>query len=170
MGAFIKIPFPYVPLTLQTFFVLLAGNILGAQLGALSQIIYLCIGLIGLPIFAYGGGFGYILQPTFGYLVAYPGGSFIAGLIIRSLFKNNRIKKIKQNFLFIKICLANFLSILFIYLIGVTYLYLNLNLLIKKSISFDQALWAGFFIFLPGDILKVILASSITIKLKKYIR
>jgi biotin transporter BioY len=77
VGAFIKIPLPYVPLTLQTLFVMLAANLLGPKYGSLSQGIYLALGLIGLPIFAQGGGPGYIFQPTFGYLVGYPVGAFI---------------------------------------------------------------------------------------------
>ncbi len=56
VGALIKIPFPMVPMTLQTLFVLLSGNLIGARLGAFSQLLYLFIGLIGFPIFAYGGG------------------------------------------------------------------------------------------------------------------
>jgi len=80
VGAFIRVPFLYVPLTLQTFFVLMAGNLLGSRFGAASQFVYLVIGLMGLPIFANGGGPGYILQPTFGYLLAYPLAAVIAGI------------------------------------------------------------------------------------------
>lgn len=56
IGAFIKIPVPYVPFTLQYLFCALAGMILGSKLGALSQIVYVAIGLAGLPVFTEGGG------------------------------------------------------------------------------------------------------------------
>ncbi|MBS3969060.1 MAG: biotin transporter BioY, partial [Clostridia bacterium] len=65
VGAFIKIPIPYLPITLQVFFVFLAGILLGPRLGALSQIVYLTLGLVGLPIFAEGGGLGYVFHPSF---------------------------------------------------------------------------------------------------------
>ncbi len=82
VGAFIKIPIPHVPLTLQTLMVMSAGLILGSRLGALSQLLYLTIGLIGLPIFAQGGGPGYVLQPSFGFLVGFIAGAFVIGKII----------------------------------------------------------------------------------------
>lgn len=171
MGAFIKIPFLYVPFTLQTFFVILSGNFLGARFGALSQLIYISLGFIGLPIFAFGGGLGYIFQPTFGYLLAYPFGAFIAGLLIKLIFKNKRfnfkLSNIRNN-LFLKVCLANFLSVMIIFIIGVSYLYLNINYIIGKEIGLRYACWTGFIIFLPGDTLKVIIASLITIRIKKY--
>ena len=65
-GAFIKIPIPYVPFTLQFLFILFAGMLLGKRLGLLSQVVYLLIGLTGAPVFTNGGGPGYVLQPTFG--------------------------------------------------------------------------------------------------------
>lgn len=65
IGAFIKIPIPYVPFTLQFLFCAFAGMILGARLGALSQIIYVAIGLAGIPVFTEGGGIGYVFKPTF---------------------------------------------------------------------------------------------------------
>lgn len=56
VGAFIKIPLPHIPITLQTLVVMMSGNLLGHKLGALSQLLYLAVGLLGAPIFAYGGG------------------------------------------------------------------------------------------------------------------
>ena len=67
IGAFIRIPTPWSSFTLEIFFVCMAGILLGAKLGALSQAIYIALGLIGLPNFTSGGGPGYEFQPTFGY-------------------------------------------------------------------------------------------------------
>src|SRR4030043_1751563 len=82
VGAFIKIPIPHVPLTLQTLMVMFAGLILGSRRGALSQLLYLVIGLLGIPIFAQGGGPGYVLQPSFGFLVGFIAGAFVIGKIV----------------------------------------------------------------------------------------
>ena len=62
VGAFIRIPIPYVPFTLQLFFTTLAGLLLGPKLGAASSLVYMITGLIGIPIFTEGGGPGYIFR------------------------------------------------------------------------------------------------------------
>ena len=70
IGAFIQIPVPFMDyFTLQFFIVLLAGILLGSKLGALAVLLYVVIGLLGLPIFAAGGGLAYIVRPSFGYLI-----------------------------------------------------------------------------------------------------
>ena len=69
VGAFIKIPLGYSSITLQFFFTAMAGCLLGPYWGAASQGVYVLLGLVGLPIFTLGGGFGYVLQPTFGFLL-----------------------------------------------------------------------------------------------------
>jgi len=82
VGAFIRIPVPVVEfITLQTLFVNLAGLILGKKYGAVSVAVYIAAGLAGAPVFAAGGGPGYIVRPTFGYILGFLAGAFIAGLI-----------------------------------------------------------------------------------------
>ena len=71
------------PITLQAFFAVLSGLVLGGADGAASQILYIALGLAGLPVFAYGGGYKYVAEPTFGYLVGMAAGSFVAGISIR---------------------------------------------------------------------------------------
>ena len=70
IGAFIRIPVPVCPFTLQLLFTTLAGLLLGSKKGALSVGLYVLLGLVGVPVFTEGGGPSYIFQPTFGYLVA----------------------------------------------------------------------------------------------------
>jgi biotin transport system substrate-specific component len=81
-GAKVALPIPGtpVPFTFQPLFVLLAGALLGARLGAVSQALYLAAGAVGLPVFAAGAGLAYLLGPTGGYLMAYPVAAFLAGL------------------------------------------------------------------------------------------
>lgn len=71
VGAFIKIPIPVVPFTLQYLFTMLAGILLGSRLGSLSVLAYMILGLIGLPIFSEGGGIGYVFKPSFGYIIGF---------------------------------------------------------------------------------------------------
>ena len=68
-GAFIRIPIGISVITLQFLFTAMAGVLLGPGGGALSQGVYVALGLVGLPIFTAGGGFGYVLQPSFGFLL-----------------------------------------------------------------------------------------------------
>jgi biotin transport system substrate-specific component len=83
IGARISVPLPGtpIPFTLQPVAVLLSGLLLGGALGASSQLMYLAIGAIGLPVFAAGGGLAYLGGPTGGYLLAFPLAAGIAGLI-----------------------------------------------------------------------------------------
>ena len=82
VGAFIRVPLPTgVPFTLQVPAVLLAGLLLGPRLGAASQAAYLAVGLLGLPVFAGGGGPGYVLSPTFGFLVGFVAAAPAVGLV-----------------------------------------------------------------------------------------
>ena len=80
IGAFLKIPTPWSSFTLQVFFVCMAGVLLGPKYGALSQLVYIALGLMGLPIFTAGGGLGYVFQPTFGFLLSYIPAAFVIGL------------------------------------------------------------------------------------------
>ncbi|MDZ7688164.1 MAG: biotin transporter BioY [Halobacteriales archaeon] len=81
-GALLSVPLGPVPFTLQTFFVVLAGFVLGARWGFVSVTLYLLLGVAGLPVFAGGSaGAGVILGPTGGYLVAFPFGAAVAGFI-----------------------------------------------------------------------------------------
>ena len=69
VGAFLKIPVGTISFTLQVFFTCMAGVLLGPYWGALSQIIYVALGLMGVPIFTEGGGLMYVTVPTFGFLL-----------------------------------------------------------------------------------------------------
>jgi len=142
LGAFIKIPIPYVPFTLQFFFCAFAGILLGSRLGMLSQIVYVAAGLSGIPIFANGGGPSYIFQPTFGYLIGFIFGAYVIGKITER-FKELNLKR----------ALAAILSGLFtIYLFGVPYLYLIYRFYLNDPKSVWWAVYWGFLTCIGGDL------------------
>ena len=87
VGAFIKIPIPVVPFTLQYLFTMLAGLLLGSRRGSLSVIAYVILGLAGLPIFSEGGGLWYIFKPSFGYLIGFCAGTFLTGYLAEHMKK-----------------------------------------------------------------------------------
>ena len=88
VGAFIKIMIPLgvfeVTFSLQFFFALLAGFFLGAKRGFTSVLVYLIIGLIGVPVFAHGGGPAYVLKPTFGFLIGFAFAALVKWFIMRA--------------------------------------------------------------------------------------
>ena len=81
VAAYVKIPFFPVPLTFQTVVAVLSGLIMGAWYGAAAIGTYLFMGLLGLPVFTNGGGFMYVVNLTFGYLVGFVLAAMVAGLV-----------------------------------------------------------------------------------------
>ena len=93
IGAFIKVDIPLpmytMHFTFQWFFVLMAGFLLGAKLATVSVIVYLSIGLVGVPVFAAGGGPAYIFRPGFGFLLGFVLAAFVIGLLQKNVGKNS---------------------------------------------------------------------------------
>lgn len=85
VGAFLKVPIPMWPFTLQTLFAALAALLLGRRYGTLACAAYILLGLVGLPIFTGGGGPQYIFQPTFGCILGFMLGAFVAGTIVQKV-------------------------------------------------------------------------------------
>ena len=145
IGCFIRIPIPYVPLTLQTLMVMFAGLILGGKLAALSQLVYILVGLMGVPIFAHGGGPGYVLQPTFGYLMGFVCGAYVIGRFTEK-------RDLLRRSLLVAALVAGTVAI---YIPGVTVLYLNLKFVQQKAISLGTVVKIGCLAPLPGDLIKI---------------
>lgn len=144
VGAFIRIPLGYSSITLQTFFTAMAGCVLGPWYGALSQLVYVALGLVGLPIFTQGGGIGYLVQPTCGFLI----GLILAAWVIGRIA--GRKPEPKQ---IVPACLLGY-GVL--YAIGVPYMALILNTFLGKGMGFSAIMWAGMIPFLPGDMIKIL--------------
>jgi len=141
VGAFIKIPTPLVPFTLQFVFCAYSGIFLGARNGLYSQLLYVTIGLIGIPVFASGGGPAYILQPTFGFLLGFMACSYVIGLFSQHFSKIT----------FPKIFSTVLLGLLFVYLFGVSYLYLIVNFYLQKQMTVIAAIMVGFLPYITSD-------------------
>ena len=80
-GAFLRIPMGFSSVTLQYLFTAMAGLLLGRRWGAMSQAVYVLLGLVGLPIFTMGGGLGYVFQPTFGFLLGLIPAAWVVGRV-----------------------------------------------------------------------------------------
>jgi biotin transport system substrate-specific component len=148
VGGMIAIPLPFtpVPITLQTFFTFLAGAILGKYLGALSQLIYLLLGVVGLPVFARGAsGIGVLLGATGGYLVGFIPSAFLVGYLLER----------RENPSWGLIFLAMVVGLVAIYLPGVGWL------MWVAKMNLVKALLLGFLPFIPGDGVKIVVGALI---------
>jgi biotin transport system substrate-specific component len=154
VGAYISKVWPpdVVPFSILPLLSMLAGVILGPRLGALSMVIYLLVGLIGIPVFASPpyGGFTYILKPTFGFVVSFIAGAYIAGFIVH--------RKERPGWgTFIS---AMFLSNIAMYLIGLPWMYLVFNFYTDQVMTFIQVfMMMALYLFL--DFFKAIIAAIV---------
>lgn len=155
VGAYIMIPLPPVPITLQTLFVIMAGALLGGKLGALSQVVYILLGIIGLPVFTGGkAGIGVFLGPTGGYLIGFVVAAYVVG----------RLAALRERPGFIWLVCIMTVGVGIVYLLGL------IQLILIAKLSFNKAITVGMLPFLPGDILKIIVAALIVPKLRDYLR
>jgi len=161
VGAQISIPLPFtlVPFTLQVPMVVLAGLLLGARYGALSQVVYLMLGAIGLPVFAgFTGGLGSILGPTGGYLVSYPFAAAVAGLAAGTVAYAARGRAVAGGTTF------GLLALLVIYALGAAWLA------VQAGLTPGAALATGVLPFVPFDVVKVVLAALLAAAVAPQIR
>ena len=156
VGAFIKIPIPVVPFTLQFLFTALAGLLLGSRKGTISVVAYMLLGLAGLPIFSEGGGIWYIFKPSFGYIIGFCLGTFVTGLIAERM-KEKTIPRY---------LLANFTGLLIVYAAGMVYYYVICNYVIDTPIALGPLFLYCFLLAVPGDICLCILAAILVKRVK----
>lgn len=139
----VEIPLQPVPITGQTFAVLLVGAVLGSRRGAAAMIAYIAQGGMGLPFFAGGAsGLGILTGATAGYLVGFVGAAHVVGL----LAERGLERSVKTSII------PFFIGTIVIYIFGVTWLSIVLN-------SFSQAIQFGLLPFLVGDVIKLIAAA-----------
>ena len=137
-----------VPITLQTFFAILAGLILGSRRGALAMTVYMFIGLAGAPVFArFSGGFGSIISPTFGFIVSFILVAFIAGKIVE---KNGKLHGY---------IIAALVGMVVNYVIGTNWMYFAYKLWAAAPDVFTyKVAWLWMVPPLPKDIILAVLA------------
>lgn len=158
VGAFIQIPLPNTDyFTLQLFFVILSGMIMGSKKGFISVGIYLLAGLLGFPVFAAGGGIGYILRPTFGYLLGFLFAAWASGKVVE-LTGGDTYKKM---------LLAAFTGFFIIYAVGFTYKYFILNVYSGIPTPWIVVIAGAFPIDIPSDIFLCFFASGFALRIRK---
>ncbi len=135
-------------------FTAVSGVLLGPVLGAMSQLIYVLLGLIGLPVFTSGGGLSYVLTPTFGYLLGFIVAPYIIGKIVYNAKPS-----------FTRILIVSILGLLVTYLIGTTYMYIILNYVTNIKITLLKSIEVGILVFIPGDFIKCVITAELGSKI-----
>ncbi|MEH7382804.1 biotin transporter BioY [Bacillus sp. JJ1533] len=142
-----------VPLTMQTFFAVLAGLLLGSRLGAISMIVYMLIGLAGAPVFSgFEAGVAPIIGSTGGFIISFIATAFFAGKVIEH---SNGAPTLKT-FMF-----AAFVGLFMNYFIGTNYMYFALNFWLEVKMSYGAA-WAVMAWFIVKDLAFTIFAAVIS--------
>src|SRR6188768_100620 len=151
LAAQVSIPLPFtpVPFTLQPMVVLLGGAALGSRLGMTSQVLYLALGIAGLPVFAASPvlpqGFARLVGPTGGYLMSYPIAAFVAGYLAERGFDRRYATSV----------LAMFAGLAIIFTFGVLWLAFGAHAGLATAVR------TGLVPFIPADIIKVLLAATL---------
>jgi biotin transport system substrate-specific component len=149
----IMLSFTPVPITLQTLGVLLAGGVLGARLGAWSLSIFLLMVAAGVPLLSGGrGGLNVFVGPSAGFLFSWPITAFCIGFLL-SRFRTLRLR----NILIVNLTVGIFL----IYLIGIPVQAFVMDISVLQAVKLSL-------VYIPGDVLKAILASYLVYRLRKH--
>ena len=149
VGTHIKIPTPLLPLTLQTFFVVLSGLILGRKLGAAAVCVYVFAGLIGIPVFT-----GSAANPTFGYILGFIPGAFFAGMIAE-----------KYKPCYLTWTMGGIIGIAIIYAVGIPYYYLMSKYYLGNELGAKTLLMYFVLMPMPGDLIKSLCAGLVVQRL-----
>ena len=146
IGAFLQIPTGTVPITLQFLFTALAGLLLGWKWGAISQLLYVGLGLLGLPVFTQGASFGFLLGLI-------PAAAVIGALTARRTG-------------YLNILAAVLVGDLILYAVGVPYMYLILHVYMQSAKTFPTLL-AAMLVYVPGDTLKIVVVTALAPVLRR---
>lgn len=153
--SYVSVPLPFspVPVTGQSLAIMLAGSILTTRQASLSVLTFLFLGIVGVPVFAGGtAGIGAILGPRGGYLIG-----FLVGVIVISLLKG-KVNKLSR------LSIANTIGgIVVVYTFGVIWLS------VVTGMELNQAFATGALPFIPGDIIKVVIATPLALAINERI-
>ena len=149
----VKIQTALVPFTLQIFIMMSSSFYIGNRKAIIPQITYMIMGLGGAFIFANGGGIQYVLSPTFGYIIGFIACSYIMGYLLEKTGLNI------SNF---KLITISIIGLFACYFIGIIYLYIISAIVLGKTIQMYDIIISGAAIFLPFDLIKILIALGIT--------
>ncbi|MFC0026175.1 biotin transporter BioY [Neobacillus cucumis] len=146
-----------VPITLQTFFAILAGAILGSRVGSIAMVVYMLVGLVGVPVFAdFTGGLTTVIKPTFGFIVSY----ILAAYIIGKLVEKNKSLPV--------FIIASFIGMAVNYLFGTNWMYFAYKLWAGAPEGFSYKMaWLWMVAPLPKDLILSVLAGIMAHRLQK---
>ncbi len=152
----LALPIGPVPITLQTLAVLVIGYLLTPKNAVMTTLLYLVLGLIGFPIFSnFTGGLQAVLLPSFGFALA-----FIPATYLQAKYLNKH-----SSFKVRNLVIAGFINTAVTYCMGLTYMAFILNVYLESQLNFMGVLFAGFFPFILGDIIKLTLAITVAKRL-----
>ena len=157
----IKIPMIPVPISLAFTSINLICLISDTNLSFISVLMYIVLGLAGIPVFSQGGGIGYVLNPTFGYIL----GFFIMPFI-SSFFK----KIVVYNKEFVKNIIISILNMFTVYICGMIYAVFILKTFYVMSYDIRQFITLFALIFIPGDLLMALITSFLGARLKRIVK
>jgi biotin transport system substrate-specific component len=145
-----------VPITLQTFFAIIAGLILGSRLGVLTTSAYAFIGLVGIPVFAqFGAGLGSLIRPTFGFILSFILAAYVVGKMVE---KKNSVSSF---------ILAALVGTAINYVVGTNWMYFAYKLWADAPEGFTYGMaWFWMLAPLPKDIILAIFAGTMAHRLK----
>lgn len=152
--SFISIPLPFtpVPVNLATLSVFLAGGLLGPRYGTVSQTVYLALGAVGVPVFHnFTSGIGILAGPTGGYIIGYIAASFFTGCILQTK---------KREISWGRMTIAMTSGLVSCYVLGTVWF------MVLTQTGLPAALGACVVPFLPGDIIKILVAGILIKNLK----
>tara|TARA_R110002167_G_scaffold123608_1_gene302626 strand:+ start:4073 stop:4642 length:570 start_codon:yes stop_codon:yes gene_type:complete len=141
VSARLSVPMWPVPMTMQSFAILIVGLAYGSRLGAVTLLVYLMEGLVGLPVFAGGSGLAYAVGPTGGYLIGFVIAAFIVGLATEGDASRSLVRAVG----------AALLGAIIIHVFGFVWL--------ATLIGFEKAWIGGVVPFALGDVFKAALAA-----------
>lgn len=145
----LSIPLAFIPMTLQTLAVLMIGYLLEPKHAVFTTILYLMIGLIGLPVFSnFSGGIQSIFLPSFGFIIG-----FIPATYLQSFFLSKQLKPTIKH-----LSIAALIHYVVLYSMGLLYMSWVLNVYLGNQFSLSGILAIGFLPFIPADLIKITVA------------
>lgn len=150
-----------VPLTMQSFFAIMAGALLGSRLGAVSMLVYLLVGLVGVPVFShFTGGPGAVFLPTFGFILSFIFVAYVTGKIIESVHNPD----------FSIFLVASFAGLIMNYIAGTTIMYVAAHTWLDMEAWTYAHTWFIMLPFIPKDIALTIIAAAVCPRVYRSVR